>query len=107
MPCRKEQKAQDIFRALYIIRKPVRGRIRKRSRRRLLPRQGKAMNNVRHDIFRAIHEGKWLKIEYKNREGQITRYWIGIRDLDPLKGTLKVDGLHLGRYTVEAYDFIY
>lgn len=26
------------------------------------------MNNINHDIFRAIHEGKWLKIEYKNRE---------------------------------------
>lgn len=26
------------------------------------------MNNICRDIFRAIQEGKWLKIEYKNRE---------------------------------------
>ena len=65
------------------------------------------MNSVCHDIFRAIHEGKWLKIEYKNREGQITKYWIGIRDLNPGKRALAVDGLHLAQYTTEAYDFIY
>ena len=65
------------------------------------------MNNICHDIFRAIHEGKWLKIEYRNREAQITRYWIGIRDLDPKKRSLSVDGLHLGRFTTDSYDFIY
>lgn len=65
------------------------------------------MDNVRRDIFRAIHEGKWLKIEYKNRSEKITKYWIGIRDLNPFKATLKVDGLHLGEYTLDAYDMIY
>lgn len=68
---------------------------------------GKYMNNVCHDIFRAIHEGKWLKIEYKNKEEQITRYWIGIRDLSPIKHTLSVDGLHLGQFTTDSYDIIY
>ena len=65
------------------------------------------MDNVCHDIFRAIHEGKWLNIEYQNREGQVTKYWIGIRGLDPVKGTLSVDGLHLGRYTTETFERIY
>lgn len=64
------------------------------------------MNAVFRDIFRAIHEGKWLSIEYHNREDQITKYWIGIRDLDIRSRTLKVDGLHLGMYTVESYDRI-
>lgn len=64
------------------------------------------MNNVCHDIFRAIHEGKWLKIEYKNKEEKITTYWIGIRDLNPFKRTLAVYGLHLSQYTTDAYDFI-
>ena len=41
------------------------------------------MNQICRDIFRAIHEGKWLKIEYRNKADQITKYWIGIRDLDP------------------------
>lgn len=58
------------------------------------------MNQICRDIFRAIHEGKWLKIEYRNKADQITKYWIGIRDLDPAKRTLKVDGLHLGMYTL-------
>lgn len=49
------------------------------------------------DIFRAIHEGKWLKIEYRNKADQVTKYWIGIRDLDPRSRTMKVDGLHLGQ----------
>ena len=48
------------------------------------------MNSIHRDIFKAIHEGKWLKIEYLNKEGKRTNYWIGIRDLDPRNKTLKV-----------------
>ncbi len=58
------------------------------------------MNKIHHDIFRAIHEGKWLKIEYRNKEDEITKFWIGIRDLDVLGGKLLVDGLHLSKYTL-------
>lgn len=65
------------------------------------------MNNICHDIFRAIHEGKWLKIEYKNREDKITKYWIGIRGLNAAKRTLSVDGLHLSKFTTNSYDTIY
>lgn len=65
------------------------------------------MNQICRDIFKAIHEGKWLKIEYRNKAEQITKYWIGIRDLNPEKRTLKVDGLHLGKYTIGEYDRIY
>lgn len=65
------------------------------------------MNNICHDIFRAIHEGKWLEIEYRNREAQVTKYWIGIRNLNPVRRSLMVDGLHLGRYTTDSYDSIY
>ncbi|MGN0386463.1 MAG: AAA domain-containing protein [Lachnospiraceae bacterium] len=64
------------------------------------------MNSVCRDIFKAIHEGKWLKIEYKNKEERVTKYWIGILDLDVYRRTLKVEGLHLGKYTLEQYDFI-
>lgn len=65
------------------------------------------MNSIHRDIFKAIHEGKWLKIEYLNKEGRHTNYWIGIRDLDPRNKTLKVDGLHLNRCSIEGYDKIY
>lgn len=65
------------------------------------------MNSICHDIFRAIHEGRWLNIEYKNRDEQITRYWIGIRNVNPHKRTLAVEGLHLGQYATDSYDCIY
>ncbi|MBQ8519739.1 MAG: DUF2726 domain-containing protein [Agathobacter sp.] len=59
------------------------------------------MNKIYHDIFKAIHEGRWLKIEYRNKHEEITKFWIGIRDLDMRNRKLIADGLHLGRYTLE------
>lgn len=64
------------------------------------------MNPIARDIFRAIHEGKWLSIEYRNKDDQITKYWIGIRDLNSIKRTLSADGLHLGQYTVAELNHI-
>ena len=64
------------------------------------------MNSILRDIFRAIHEGRWLKIEYKNKNEQKTNYWIGIQDLDVARRRLTVDGLHLGMYTVTTL-FVY
>lgn len=65
------------------------------------------MNSIYHDIFRAIHEGKWLQIEYHNQGNKITKYWIGIRNLNMAKRTLAVDGLHLGKYTTDFYENIH
>lgn len=65
------------------------------------------MNSINRDIFRAIHEGKWISIEYQNKSAQITRYWIGIQNLNPFKRTLSVEGLHLGQYTTERFETIY
>jgi hypothetical protein len=59
------------------------------------------MNSVCKEIFRAIHEGKWLKIEYRNKSGEITNYWIGIKDIHVGKRMLVVDGLHLGMYALQ------
>ena len=53
------------------------------------------MTSVCREIFRAIHEGKWLSIEYKNKDEKITKYWIGIKNLKPQNKMLVVDGLHL------------
>ena len=58
------------------------------------------MNKICKEIFRAIHEGKWLNIEYRNKDEQVTKYWIGIKDIDARNRTLNVDGLHLAYYTV-------
>lgn len=64
------------------------------------------MNTILRDIFRAIHEGKWISIEYHNKEDQNTKYWIGIRNIDVRNRTLAVEGFHLGLYTVESFDRI-
>lgn len=58
------------------------------------------MNHICRDIFRAIHEGKWLSIEYQNRDEKITKYWIGIQGFNAVKGILFVEGLHLAKYTI-------
>ena len=71
------------------------------------------MNEVEHrhsicrEIFKAIHEGRWLSIEYQNKNNQITKYWIGIRNVNPIKRVLDVDGLHLALHTVEHLEYIY
>lgn len=59
------------------------------------------MNDVCRELFKAIHQGKWLTIAYKNRKEELTRYWIAIKDLNPKTRTLRVDGLHLGWLTVQ------
>ncbi len=53
------------------------------------------MTSVCRDIFRAVHEGKWLSIEYRNKDGKVTKYWISIQDIDLKRRMLRVDGLHL------------
>ena len=53
------------------------------------------MNGICREIFRAIHEGKWLSIEYRNKQQSTTKYWIGILSLDLRRRSLRVDGLHL------------
>lgn len=57
------------------------------------------MNSVCRDIFTAIHSGKWLSIEYKNSKEEVTKYWIGIIDVNPIEKSMRVLGLHLGLYT--------
>ena len=54
--------------------------------------------NVSRDIFRSIHERKWLSVEYRNAQGQTTHYWLGIRGIDPKRRRIDARGLHLGTY---------
>ena len=65
------------------------------------------MDSIYRDIFKAIHEGKWLSIEYRNMSDQLTKYWIGIRGLNLRKKSLTVEGLHLGKYSIESFNTIY
>jgi hypothetical protein len=41
-------------------------------------------------IGKAIREGKYLNITYKNRSGEITPFWISILDINA-KGELRVN----------------
>ena len=64
-------------------------------------------NTVNQDIFKAIHEGKWMSIEYVNSSKAITKYWIRIKDIHIPKRKIRVDGLHIGCYSMmEAWIFI-
>ncbi|MBE6788387.1 MAG: DUF2726 domain-containing protein [Ruminococcaceae bacterium] len=54
------------------------------------------MNKIAQDIFKAIHQGKWISIEYKNKSEKTTNYWIGIKKIDTNKQMLTVDGLNIG-----------
>lgn len=65
------------------------------------------MNTIHRDIFKAIHEGKWLSIEYRNKQEETTKYWIGIRNLNITNRSLSADGLHLGNYTLKYLGCIY
>lgn len=55
----------------------------------------RSLDSVCKEVFKGIHEGKWISITYQNREGEVTKYWIGIKKFDPTTGVLLVDGLHL------------
>lgn len=61
------------------------------------------MNSICKDIFRSIHEGKWLYIEYQNIQGERTKYWISIKNINIEKRALDVSGLHLGYFTTKDF----
>ena len=50
------------------------------------------MNTVCRDIFKAVHEGKWLSIEYRNGQEEVTKYWIGIIGIDPRERSMREIG---------------
>ncbi len=62
------------------------------------------MTAIYRDIFRAIHEGKWLAIEYQNQSDKITKYWIGIHNLDVARKRLVGEGLHTEKCTICSLD---
>ena len=38
--------------------------------------------DIGNSISRAIKEGKWLDIQYRHKEGEITYFWAAILDID-------------------------
>lgn len=60
------------------------------------------MRSVCKELFRAIHEGSWLYIEYHNKKDENTKYWISVKDIDPINLTITVDGMHLRTYEIKS-----
>lgn len=65
------------------------------------------MSNTPHNLFKAIHEGKWLSIEYRNKQQEVTRYWIAVRWMDPKRKTLNVKGFHVCKHSTDELPVIY
>ncbi|MBP5749031.1 MAG: DNA helicase, partial [Treponema sp.] len=59
------------------------------------------MTNVAKDIFRSIHEGKWLNIEYESKDSMRRKYWIAVLGINLEYKSLTVTGLHIGDCTTE------
>ncbi len=59
------------------------------------------MKSVCKELFRAIHEGSWLYVEYHNVKGENTKYWIAVTGLDPIGKTVSADGMHLRTYEIK------
>ena len=64
-------------------------------------------HKIAHEIFSAITQNKWLAVEYKNKSGGQTSYWIAIRDIDAKRGTLSAEGFHITKKTFLNLDKIY
>jgi len=65
------------------------------------------MNKVSREVFRAIHEGKWLAIEYKNKSGETTNYWVGIKGINTQREMLIVDGLNVATLQMAELTLFY
>lgn len=49
------------------------------------------MNNIGKILFRGIIQNEWIKIEYKNKNDEITSFMIGINDINLSDNTLLCD----------------
>ena len=62
------------------------------------------MQSINKVLFKAICEGKWVSIEYKNKNNELTKYWIAIKSINAKNGTAVVDGFHI--FTHEIMELI-
>ena len=49
------------------------------------------MENLKLVFYQAIIDGKWLSISYQNKKKELTDYFIGINDIDAMKGIIYCD----------------
>ena len=65
------------------------------------------INKISRVIFKAIHEGKWIAVEYRNKQQNVTKYWIGIKNINPYKKLLIVDGLNVATSEMKELNLYY
>ena len=65
------------------------------------------MDSIYRDIFKAIHEGKWLYLEYKNQEQEVSKFWFAIQNINITKKSLEGKGFHLVKHTVSQSMWLY
>lgn len=63
------------------------------------------MNTTNRELFRAIHEKCWVYIEYHNKKEENTKYWIAVKDIDPISKTIKADGMHMHSFDITELCF--
>ncbi len=49
------------------------------------------MNTLSQNLLRALHEGKWLSIVYQNKQEEVTRYWIAVREIHVAQRSLQIE----------------
>jgi superfamily I DNA and/or RNA helicase/ribulose bisphosphate carboxylase small subunit len=52
------------------------------------------MGEIAASLSKAIKEGKWISIDYQNKEGEITSYWCAITDIDITTRKITVDAFN-------------
>jgi hypothetical protein len=62
------------------------------------------MNEIILTLSRAIKEKKWLQVTYRNQQQEVTKYWIGIKDILENK-RLVVDSVKYGQIEQEVKEF--
>jgi superfamily I DNA and/or RNA helicase len=53
------------------------------------------MYNYGHEVIKSIYQGKWLDIEYINKDGNHTRFYAFIKDINLVKKTFVVDSFNI------------
>ena len=65
------------------------------------------MDKAARDIFKGIYKGKWVEIEYRNKAGEVTCYWIGIKDIDAGRQMLLADGFNVATHQLAQLKLYY
>lgn len=67
--------------------------------------------DIGSEIAKGIKEGKWIDINYHNKNGENTQFWVAIKDIEPIKRKLTVSIFNISKSlncleTVISYDSI-